>query len=107
MPRLIDGDALIAKWEEEAKHIEVFDHRGMVYGAINDVKRQPTIEAEPKRKKGRWVWLSSTYDRLPCEMRFWCSECHHETIVHTSGTSEPWEHYCPNCSAEMRGEDDD
>lgn len=58
--------------------------------------------AEPQRKKGRWVWLSSTYDRSPCEMRFWCSECHHETIVHTNGTSEPWEKFCPNCGAEMR-----
>lgn len=51
--RLIDADALIAKWEEEVKHIEVFDHRGMVYGAINDVKRQQTIEVP------RWIPVSS------------------------------------------------
>lgn len=61
--------------------------------------------ADPERKKGKWIWLSSTYDRTPCEMRFWCSECHHETIVHTSGTSDPWEHYCPNCGADMRGDE--
>lgn len=47
--RLIDADALIAKWEEEAKHITEFAHPGMVYGIINDVKRQPTIEAP------RWI----------------------------------------------------
>lgn len=23
-----------------------------------------------ERKKGTWVWLSSTYDRIPCEMRY-------------------------------------
>ena len=54
--RLIDADALIAKWEEEAKHITEFAHPGMVYGIINDVKRQPTIEAP------RWIPCS---ERLP------------------------------------------
>lgn len=43
----------------------------------------PLIE-EPERKKGKWQWLSSTYDRTPCEMRYMCSECHHETILHSN-----------------------
>ncbi len=51
---------------------------------------------------GKWVWLSSTYDRIPCEMRYWCSECHHEIITH--GAS-PWEKFCPNCGAKMDKED--
>lgn len=42
--RLIDGDALIAELEEEAKDICNFDHKMMVYGAINNVKKQPTID---------------------------------------------------------------
>lgn len=67
------------------------------------IDNAPTIEAEPVRR-GQWVWLSSTSDRRPCEMRFWCSECHHETIVHTYGLNEPWENFCPNCGAIMDSE---
>ena len=61
-------------------------------------------DAEPKRKTGKWEWLSCTYDRTPCEKRFRCSECHHETIV--IGMSAPWDKYCPNCGTDMRGEQD-
>ena len=48
---------------------------------------------------GKWVWSSSTYDRTPCEMRFWCDQCHHEVITHNA---PPWEKYCPNCGAKMK-----
>lgn len=51
-------------------------------------------------KRGEWVWLSSTYDRAPCEMRYWCSVCHHEEITHNG--DKPWHNYCPNCGARMR-----
>ena len=55
--------------------------------------KMPTVE-----KHGRWQWISSTYDRIPCEMRYRCDKCHHETITHEH---EPWEKYCPNCGAKM------
>ena len=55
-------------------------------------------DAKSERKRGKWQWLSSTYDRTPCERRFMCSSCHHETITHGS---DPWEKYCPNCGARM------
>ena len=48
--------------------------------------------------KGKWVWVSSTFDRTPCEMRFRCSNCHRETITHGQ---KPWGKFCPNCEAEM------
>ena len=48
--------------------------------------------------KGKWVWVSSTFDRTPCEMRFRCSNCLHETITHGQ---EPWDKFCPNCGAYM------
>jgi hypothetical protein len=51
-------------------------------------------------KEGEWKWLSSTYDRVPREMRYWCSACHHEEITHND---KPWKHYCPNCGARMDG----
>jgi predicted RNA-binding Zn-ribbon protein involved in translation (DUF1610 family) len=50
-------------------------------------------------KEGEWQWLSSTYDRVPREMRYWCSVCHHEEITHND---KPWKHYCPNCGARMQ-----
>ena len=83
----------------------LIDRNWHANGIVRDIEKLPS--AQPERKKGKWVWLSSTYDRVPCEMRFMCSECHHETIVHTNGTSEPWENYCPNCGADMRKETED
>lgn len=62
-----------------------------------------TVDAVPV-VHGRWQWISSTYDRIPCEKRYWCSKCHHETITHDS---EPWEKFCPNCGAKMDGKDGD
>lgn len=62
---------------------------------------QPTVDAEPVRH-GKWKWLSCTYDRVPKEKEYECSECHHKTIVH--GDDMPWEKYCPNCGADMREE---
>ena len=63
----------------------------------------PTVDAVPV-VHGRWQWISSTYDRIPCEKRYWCSKCHHETITHDS---EPWEKFCPHCGAKMDGKDGD
>lgn len=51
---------------------------------------------------GMWMWMSSTYDRIPCEIRYRCSECNHETITHNV---PPWEKFCPNCGAKMDKED--
>lgn len=51
---------------------------------------------------GQWMWMSSTYDRIPCEIRYRCSECNHETITHNA---PPWEKFCPNCGAKMDKED--
>lgn len=74
-----------------------------VYCALEDIpSAQPTVDAVPVRH-GKWKWLSCTYDRVPKEKEYECSECHHKTIVH--GDDMPWEKYCPNCGADMRGED--
>lgn len=63
-------------------------------------KRIAELEAQIP-KEGEWQWLSSTYDRVPCEMRYVCSVCHHQEITHYD---KPWKHYCPNCGARMKGE---
>ena len=72
-------------------------------GAKHILESLPTVDAVPVRH-GRWQWISSTYDRVPCEKRYWCSKCHHETITHDS---EPWEKFCPNCGARMNGKGGD
>jgi hypothetical protein len=66
------------------------------------IDEAPTIDAEPVRH-GKWKWLSCTYDRVPKEKEYECSECHHKTIVH--GDDMPWEKYCPNCGARMDKDD--
>ena len=64
------------------------------YDAMKDI---PTVDAV-EQAHGKWVWMSSTYDRSPREVRYECSCCHHETITHDD---RPWERYCPWCGAKM------
>ena len=71
---------------------------GEAYGVIQGME---TVDAVPV-VHGKWEWISSTYDRIPCEKRYQCSKCHHETITHES---DPWEKFCPNCGAKMDGKD--
>ena len=80
-------------------------HRVISFDTVIDVLHDTQTADVVERKKGKWIWLSSTYDRTPCEMRFMCSECHHETIVHSNEMASPWENYCPVCGAEMTGGD--
>lgn len=48
-------------------------------------------EVEPERKKGEWILKPNIYGVA------YCSECDYE--LHTDNTN-----YCPNCGADMRGE---
>ena len=88
--------------------LQVFDNIPTINGlglepviALRDVKEiikaVPEVDAAPV-VHGKWEWLSSTYDRTPCEMRYRCSKCYHETITHDH---MPWEKYCPNCGVLM------
>lgn len=106
MERLIDADAFdkrirlaVGSCEEELTE----DFKDGISTILEMMKTAPTVDAVTVRH-GRWQWISSTYDRVPCEKRYWCSKCHHETITHDS---EPWEKFCPNCGARMNGKDGD
>lgn len=62
----------------------------------NKLRELPSAE----RKKGEWIRL----DEYPNDVSVKCSEC--------GVTLEDWMlgafyNYCPNCGAEMRGEEDD
>lgn len=111
--RQIDADALkSALWE-------TWGYNSLVAEICEFIDKQPTIQSDEPRvmtleevlrssqkepvRHGQWKWLSSTYDRTPCEMRYMCDKCHHETITHGQ---EPWEKYCPECGAKMDGDGD-
>lgn len=97
--RLIDADA----FKQQLQIVEGFEINkyGNIHtnvNALNIALERSTIDAEPVRH-GKWKWLSCTYDRVPKEKEYECSECHHKTIVH--GDDMPWERYCPNCGTRM------
>lgn len=101
--RLINADTLI-HWQSYDDEYETFPEES---GTIADLINQMTMEGCPESVDavplvhGKWEWISSTYDRIPCEKRYQCSKCHHETITHES---DPWEKFCPNCGARMDGD---
>lgn len=98
--RLIDADALKESIRcSDTDEPKVLSPKKLHKVLTEWIDKRPTIE---ERKTGKWQWLSSTYDRIPCELRYQCSECHHETIFHSNQMSEPWEKYCPNCGAYMK-----
>lgn len=93
--RLIDADA----FKKENERLLHCDFPYLSETTLEElIDEAPTIDAEPVRH-GKWKWLSCTYDRVPKEMEYECSECHHKTIVH--GDNMPWEKYCPNCGVRM------
>ena len=45
--RLIDADALIAKFKDDMENLQEFAFQLATIGAINTVKHQPTVDAVP------------------------------------------------------------
>ena len=93
--RLIDADEMLFElthWKDNKRWYH--DNRTDVYH-ISEIEmvcdRMPIIEAEPERKKGEWILKPNIYGVA------YCSECDYE--LHTDNTN-----YCPNCGADMRGE---
>ena len=65
------------------------------YNIDPDVLEEALISAEPKRKMGKWIPYSKVY-----ECRYECSSCGYHLI----GIHESEANFCPNCGADMRGE---
>lgn len=116
MTRLIDADALyeqISKKEELARQRVLdtpsrmpngdFNPSAMRYATQLDERTQmkfmiadaPTIDAEPVRH-GKWIGYAGTIGNE-------CSVCG-KWIDVLQGTAEM--NYCPNCGADMRGEEE-
>ena len=91
MTRLIDADACMA----QMKNMSVEYDAETVQRCIEIVSNSPTIEAEPV-KHGKWIGYAGTIGNE-------CSVCGKWLDV-LQGTAEM--NYCPNCGADMRGEEE-
>ena len=56
--RLIDADALIAKFKDDLENLQEFAFQLATIGAINTVKHQPTVDAVPvvRCKDCKWYY---------------------------------------------------
>jgi len=91
--RLIDADALIPmmKYATTDSDIGVFPIKIGFDAIVKVINAQPTIEPQPQ-KYGKWIKRKGA-------IGYNCSCC---------GKSDISNHfdYCPNCGADMRGEQD-
>ena len=90
--RPIDADALIAKFKDDLENLQEFAFQMATIGAINTVKRQPTIDAVPV-VHGRWIEEWETEDTRMLR----CSECR---MMFNVGKGRDG-NFCPNCGAKM------
>ena len=106
MSRYIDADALIAKWEEDIKHIPNASFRAMMQGAINEVSNAPTADVV-EVVHGKWIPRTN----LPKQEIFICSACggwaYSPWIGSRKKPKPNWckYKYCPNCGADMEVEE--
>lgn len=112
--RLIDADRLI----DDLKHDVAIDQDSLDYEELTDSNREkiqfdkdckqnaidllqnaPTIE--PERKKGKWLHKSKQLAALNTAWWYECLICGYHAF---NGMRTD---FCPNCGADMRGEQDD
>jgi len=99
--RLIDTDTLIEQWEADAEQMEDFVFKMATYAAINDVKKAPTVDAEPVRH-GRWIPKKIIIDGWRYDSGMKCSVCGEDAL--NAEDDEFLTDYCPCCGAKMDGE---
>ena len=87
---LIYRQAAIEALEVKYMSFGIFREQRAASQCIDVIKHLPS--AQPERKKGRWIYY-------PEINALSCSECK-RYVYHY----EPY-NYCPNCGAEMEGED--
>lgn len=91
--RPIDAYTLAVQIRDNVFH----DFTDEFWGVMQCIREAPTIE--PERKTGRWKMESDPYgffEEIPV-----CSECGCTTEMRKTYN------FCPNCGADMRGEQDD
>ena len=68
---------------------------------VYEEKLRELPPAQPERIKGRWISADAIFGGEP----FYCSECGENTRDTVMG--KPRWNFCPNCGADMRGEQDE
>ena len=84
--------------EDAISRQSMLDYLKYLHGEMPEeefVNALPSVT--PARKKGKWIY-SGSYDEVGI---LFCSKCKHEIDV-----SEGYFKYCPNCGAEMEGEEE-
>ena len=106
--RLIDADSLvrnIKKWEKYIGNYEKeIPYNEDIYVSIMmTIEDEPTVDAVPVRH-GHYVGEADGYANGELVYDVWkCSEC---GCVFEDDYEKPTYNYCPNCGADMRGEEE-
>lgn len=88
--RLIDADDLLLDSRDIS---ECAAGGNWIVVDVEDIENAPTIKAEPV-VHGRWI-PHNRMTRSPLVVNYACSEC---------GIDGHRTNYCPNCGADMRGD---
>lgn len=97
---ILADEEKIFKVYADNPHSMTTDFEGTLIDAINAIKGIPTIE--PKRGKWKIGVAETIYGKA---YLLTCSECG-ETVSVTE-TALPYENFCRNCGAKMKGADDE
>ena len=96
--KLIDADALIEKCGEW--YVEEGPEDGFIGTIKQLIDAQPTIK--PERKTGRWIHLS----RHKWIRTHKCDQCGNILDFDGVNAGRGDANFCPNCGADMKGEQD-
>ena len=91
--RPIDADALIA-WIKESQQMT-----SKMKAVICKIKTMPSAD----RPKGEWIELHNPNLGMCMEHLIQCSVCGRCMC----GRYQPYRSFCPNCGADMRGDDNE
>lgn len=107
MSDLISRQEIIELIEYHLKHMPKGYHpqfrQGLEDGycrCMSDIRLMPS--AQPERKKGRWIYEGKRGRFPACR----CSECGNVENADWAILGDNV-NYCPNCGADMRGEEED
>lgn len=100
--RLIDADVLVPNEVHTIIRLTATGEQTESVVYAEQIDNAPTVDAV-ERKRGEWI----EENRRPKSMMFYCSECHrtaYDPQNHHGGQKRCRYAFCPNCGADMRGE---